>query len=161
MKKIVIVPAVLGLAFAGIAATALPASASYPTKGTLSRSEANKIQQAVMVQTCLTPNEARAIANAKGVMETDSEYKISYLFFKGTSGSSVQGFVVIFPLQKCAGDAVGDYAHGRLQLSENEAIWKKWADWYNDNFASLGTESTSAESANAVKTKIIKTVSAR
>ena len=85
IKKIITILAMLGLTL-GIAAIAIPASAAFPTNGTLSRGEDTKLQQAILDQGCLTPNEARTIVNAKGVgvLIVDSNY--STLTFKGTSG---------------------------------------------------------------------------
>jgi len=157
MKKIITIVAMVGLTLMGIATSAIPASAAYPTGGTISRSEDSKLHQAIMEQGCLTPNEARAIVNAKGVWEADPDYRLPVLTFNPTSGSSTQGTSLIFPMEKCAGDVISDYTKGRWRDSENGNYWDAWLDWALEAFPCneedgsdcLGMESASAKTANA------------
>ena len=155
IKKILSILAILGLTL-GIAAIAIPANAAYPTNGTISRSEDTKLHQAIMKQGCLTPNEARAIAKAKGEWVSDPDFKLPYLWFNPTSGSSTQGTYVIFPMGKCAGDVISDYTKGRARDSMNERYWNEWYEWVWEAYPCLeedgsdcwGLESASKKSAS-------------
>jgi len=150
IKKIISILAMLGLTL-GIAAIAIPANAAYPTNGTISRSEDTKLHKEIMEQGCVTPNEARAMANAKGEWVADPDYMLPFLWFNPSSGSSTQGTFLIFPMRKCAGDLISDYTKGRWRDSENENYWNKWYEWVNEAFPCLepdGSDCLELESAS-------------
>ena len=134
MKKIITILAVVGLTLIGIAATAIPASAAFPTTGTVTRGEDTKLQQAIMDQGCLTRTEVRTIVNAKGVLVVDNDYAINTLEFKGASGSSVQHIYVMFPMQSCAGSIDSNYTKNRWRTSYNDNYWDAWFDWLFETY---------------------------
>ena len=157
IKKVIGILAMLGLTL-GIAAIAIPANAAYPTNGTISRSEDTKLHQGIMEQGCLTPNEARAMVNAKGEWYADPDYNLPYLWFNPTSGSSTQGTYLIFPMGKCAGDVISDYTKGRWRDSENERYWNEWYEWINEAFPCVDPNGTDCffevESASKKKSSV-------
>jgi hypothetical protein len=137
MKKIVTILALAGLTLMGIAATAIPANAAFPTSGTVTRGEDTKLQQAIMDQTCLTKTEVRTIVNAQGLITVDDDYLINSLELNGASGSSVQHVTVTFPLQSCAGTISSDYTKGRWRDSYNDNHWNAWGDWFDQAYPCL------------------------
>jgi hypothetical protein len=142
MKKIITILAMVGLTLMGIAATAIPASAAFPTSGTVTRGEDTKLQQAIMDQTCLTKTEVRTIVNAQGLIAVDDDYRIDNLEFNGASGSSVQHVYVTFPVQSCAGTISSDYTKGRWRDSYNDNYWDAWFDWFNETYPCIEDDSS-------------------